>query len=89
MENLQTYLPDTSAKTLEPFFAAYDVGNLKTAISDHVRATVFDFDYISEDTILSDIANLEIVIRGFHDDMCEERDAAEFDEQESEAYQDY
>ena len=65
MENLNTYLPDVTDETLNPFFKASERGNLSTVISDHVRSVVADLDYISEETILSDIDNLDIVIRGF------------------------
>ena len=87
MENLSTYLPDTNAATLEPFFKAYDDDCLAYYIVDHVREVASNIEGATEEQILTDISNLDTAIRGFYDDVWEEQDAAIRQEDEDAALQ--
>ena len=92
MENLSTYLPNTSAATLEPFFQAYDNSDtdLISFTEKHVREVAADIDGATEKMIEEDSINLTSAIRGFFDDMWESREAAINDDYElDELAQDY
>ena len=79
MENLSTYLPDSSTATLEPFFAAYNNANpnyITQFIIDHVRSVAADIEGATEQQILEDIGNLDTAIKGFCEDIWEDRESA-------------
>ena len=68
MQNLSTYLPDTSAEELKPFFDAIDWDSLDEVVSFHVREVAEEYEDITEEMIDEDIKNLTTVIKGFYED---------------------